>query len=162
MLVERNSSDIDRLEPFFDLTLSSLALVDEEIGLEYLGLLIARDPTEILLHTVLILDCELACHIATDTRDTLLPVEYFVFSRAHSIEIYETKWITLEDRCDHCHISLAIGIDIVPLILRLDRERPRESKKSLPFEFIVGESIADITDGDVGFECGFHSVIFCV
>jgi hypothetical protein len=162
LFIEWNSGDIDRSEPFLDLTLCALALVDEEIGLEDFCLLIARDTTEVLLHPVLILDCELACHIATNTRDTLLPIQYFIFSRTHSIEVDQSERISLEDGLYHCDISLAIGIDIVPLILRLDRECARESKESLPFELVVDESIADISDSDVGFECGFHRIIFCV
>jgi hypothetical protein len=44
-------------------------------------------------------------------------------------------------------LPAAFGVDVVPLILRLNRELPAQTKQALAFELVVDEPVADFGDG---------------
>ena len=122
LLIKRNTRDVYSLEPLLDLCLSSFAFIDEELGVEDLRLLVACDAIEVLLHLVLILHGKFSGHITPNTRDSLLPVENFISVVIRLHEVNNPERVSFKDGFYHGDVSLSVGIDIVTLILRLDRK----------------------------------------
>ena len=90
-------------------------------------MLISSKSAEVLLHAVFISDGEFAGHETSEARDALLTVQNLEVILGDLVEIDQTKRIALQQRGNNCHVALAVCIDVVSLILRLDSEPSRET-----------------------------------
>ena len=56
-----------------------------------------------------------------------------------------------------CSLGAAfVRVEVVPLVLRLNGEFPAETEKAFAFELVVDEALADVGDGEVFLQGGFH------
>lgn len=64
---------------------------------------------------------------AADAGDPLLAVEHLEHVRADLVEVDQSERVALQERLNDRLLALlaALGVDVVPLILRLNREFPR-------------------------------------
>ena len=77
------------------------------------------------------------------------------------VEVDQPERISLEQRVNDRLLALpaALGVDVVPLILGLNRELPAQPEQAFAFELVVDEPVADVGDGEVGAEDGFHFLL---
>ena len=70
-------------------------------------------------------------------------------SLPHHVEVDEADRVALEERVDDGGVLLAVTINVVALVLRLDDEPASEAKQTLTFELVVDEALDDLVDGVV-------------
>ena len=157
LLIERHTGDVDRLEPLLDLRLGPFALVDQEFRVRNPLLLVGRQAVE-HLRVGSVHDGELVRDEPPDTGDALLAVEHLELVRSNRVEVDQPERIPLEQRVNDRLLALpaALGVDVVPLVLWLNGELPAQAEQAFAFELIVDEAVADVGDGEVGAEGGYH------
>src|SRR5690606_16288413 len=110
-----------------DLGLRPDTFVDEQFRFTNLLLLICGQAVEVLrigpVH-----DGELARDEAPDAGDALLAVEYLEFAVRDRVEIDEPQRVSLEQRVNDIRLALSL-VDVVPLVLRLNRELPAKAEQ---------------------------------
>ncbi len=53
-------------------------------------------------------------------------------------------------------LSAPLGVDVIPLVLRLNGELSAQAEQALAFELVVNEPVADVGDSEVDVERGFQ------
>ena len=89
---------------------------------------------------------KLAGDEAPNAGDALLAVKDFE-SVAGDVEVDEAKRVPLEQRVDHGDVALAVVVDVVALVLRLDHELPSQSEQALALKLVVHETFRHLLDG---------------
>ena len=148
MIVQVHAGDVDGLEPVLDFTLGALADVDEQTGVEHLVAVLLVEAVDVLLHPVLVLDGKFVGHEAAQARDALLPVKYLEII-AHLIEVDNPKGIALQHRINDGDITLAVGIDIVALVLGLDGEFTIHAEQAFTLQLVIDKALANLANSDV-------------
>ena len=159
MVVQRHASDVDGLKPGLDLGFSTGADVDQDFRVQDEVLLILGQAREVHRHLLVIDDRELPLYEATKAGDALLAVEDFELAVGGLVEVDQAQRIALEERVNDRSIATLLGVDVVALVLRLDRELAGEAVETLALEFVIGEALNDVADGVV-LEVGFHLLAF--
>ena len=113
-----------------------------EPGLQDLLLLVLRQRREGLLLAV-DLDRELAGHEAADARDALLAVEHLEHVVV-DVEVDQPERVALQQRVDDGDVLLAVVVDVVALVLRLDDELAGQAEQTLALELVVDEALEDL------------------
>ena len=87
-------------------------------------------------------------HKAAQARDALLPVKHLVIV-THLIEIDDPKGIALQHRVNDGDITLAVGIDIVALVLGLDGQFSIHPEQALTLQLVIDKALANLANCDV-------------
>ena len=94
LLVERNTHDVDGLEPLFHFALFAFANVHQEFGIENELLLFLWETGEVLNVAVGILDGKLTGDETPQRGDALLAVQHLILSGTCAIEVNQAQGIT--------------------------------------------------------------------
>lgn len=63
----------------------------------------------------------------------------------------------MEHGVDDCHVLPPVVVNVVALVLGLDHEPSVRAEEPLALLLVVGESLPDVADGNVGMQFGVHS-----
>ena len=156
LVVERNTGDVDDLEPLLYLLLRAIADVERQgcLGEQLLQLRVER---VIFLLAPVIAHCELVGEEAAEGSDALLTVEHLKQSVRPAVKIDKAQWIAVQHRVDDRHVLAPVVVDVVALVLRLDYQPSVHAEESLSLLLVIDESLADVADGDVGMQFCIHN-----
>lgn len=156
LVVQGYTRDVDGLEPVLNLLLFAGAHIDEQFRVVQLLALLHGERGVVDRHAVGIHDGELARQETPDGGNALLSVQHFIFPCGRLVEIDKSDGIALQQRLNHRHILLAVRIDVVALILRLNRELAAPAEQALCFQFRILEALANLLNCNLCQKLCFH------
>ena len=161
LIVQRNADDIDGPEPVLDFLFRTLTDIDKEFRIQKLLLFIRIKGRKIPGPTVGVDPGELLRKETPQRGNPLLSVQHLVPVLPHFGEVDKAEGIPVPHTLHHVHLFLTavLGIQIMPLKLRLNGKPPRKAIQALPFVFIILESLADIADTPVSYKSCYHCIL---